>query len=445
VDLDTGMKEERIYRSEASSLNGSLDAIMSLNKVIMTSKLIATIPFNEEDSNEKTYIDYTVEDIRSLYYAYAIVGLDKADNMVLYSGVNNNNRTDNTTIDQDSTPYVAGTQFKLEFELSGNVTLLWSLPDPDAGTALTRQYIYVNDSSMENAGTYVDSNGRRKVRIHPKNTLIGVLNGTARSYNDYPSQLGTYHYGIIGEDSSGNQVLYKLGEKIPDGLVVNRVDRTNPASIYNLFYFRNPNSVRLSWSPGADSDSGIGAYNIYRVRNNDDIDTLEKVKHLEPLTSVGENVRSFTDYSGYSSAYYFYLVSSVDKAGNMAFPIIPTDRIQVLEFKVRPRSGSDSINMEEVSIDLYDGSEQVSLYYDTMSSNESYTAKAVMDPGENFDRYDVLDKGALVNIYIDLADVGLMLTLGSEVVMKILLAEAEICVHTFEIPPMRDDRYILIW
>jgi hypothetical protein len=68
-----------------------------------------------------------------------------------------------------------------------------------------------------------------------------------------------------------------------------------------------------------------------------------------------------------------------------------------------------------------------------------------MDPGENFDRYDVLDKGALVNIYIDLADVGLMLTLGSEVVMKILLAEAEICVHTFEIPPMRDDRYILIW
>ena len=445
VDLDTGLKEERIYRSEASTLNGSLDALANLNKVLTTSELIATIPYNENDRNQKTYIDYTVGDIRSLYYAYPIVGLDMADNMILYSGINNYNRTDNNTVDQDSTPPNGGTHFILDFELSGTVTLLWSPPSPDAGTALSRQYIYINDSSMENADTYVDSNGRTKINIHEDNTLIAVLNGSASSYYDHPKETGIYHYGIIGEDSSGNQVLYNVGQGITGGIEVSRVDRKNPAGIYNLFYFRNPNSIGLTWSPAADSDTGIGAYNIYRVRNKNDIDTLEKVKHLEPLTTLDENARSYTDYTGLTSVYYYYLVTAVDRAGNIAYPQIPTDRLQVLEFKVRPRSGSDSINMDDVSIDLYDGSEHVSLYYDTVSTNESYTAEAVMDPGENFERYDVLDKGAIVNIKIDLSDVGLTLTLDKEVVMKILLAEAEVCLHTFEIPPMRDDRYILIW
>ncbi len=444
VDLDTGMKEERIFRSEADTLNGSLDALVSLNKVLTTSDLIAIIPYNEEDNNQKTYIDYSVGDIRSLYYAYAVVGIDMANNMVLYSGTNNYNRTDNNTFDQDSTPHIAGTHFKLEFELSGTVTILWTIPDPDAGTALARQYIYVNESSMENAGSYIDTDGRTRVNIHDDNTLIALLNGSASSYYDHPSETGTYHYGIIGEDASGNQVLYNIAE----GIDVTRVDRKNPTGIYNLFYFRNPNSIRLTWNSAADSDSGIGGYNVYRVRDNDDINTLEKVKHLDPLVELSENARSFTDYNGLTSVYYYYLITAVDSAGNMAYPVIPTDRIQVLEFKVRPRSGSDSINMKDVSIDLYDGSEHLTLYYNADNTNESYTAIAVnpTDSGfSDFEHSGELEKGTLVNIYIDLADVGVTMTLDKEVVMKILLAEAEICIHTFEIPPMRDDRYILIW
>jgi len=445
ADLDTGLKEERIYRSKATTLNGSLDAIVSLNRVVSTVDLIATIPYNENAKNQKTYIDYTVGDIQSLYYAYAIVGVDKANNMVLYSGANNYNQTDNNTIDQDSNSPVGGSLFVVDLELGGSISLIWTTPNPDAGTPLSKQYLYVNESSMKNAGTYVDSDGRTKVNIHEENILVDVLSGTTGGYNDYPSKTGTFHYGIIGEDSSGNQVLYQIGVEVAEGIEVTNVDLKSPAGVFNLFYFRNPNSVSLSWSPAADSDTGIGGYNIYRVMNNDDIDTLEKVKHQNPLATLDESARSFTDYTGQTSIYYYYIVTAVDRAGNMARPVIPTDRLQVLEFKVRPRAGSDAINLDDVSIDIYDGSDSVTLYYDTVSTNESYTAVAVMDPGENFERYDVLDTGSLVNIHVNLADVGLALTLDTEVVLKILLAEGEVSVNTFSVPPMRDERYILVW
>ena len=440
-DLDTELKEERIYRSSAVTLNSSLDAISSLNKVLDTAELLVTIPYDENERDRKTYVDYTISDTLSLYYAYAVVGLDRADNEILYSSLNRYNRTDNTTIDEDSTApdgnlydvdYIGGT---------GQVYIQWTITNTTIGAPLSKQYVYRNDSSMANAEIFIDSNGRTKVGIHGSNILIAELDGFMVEYDDFPSEAGTYHYAVIGEDASGNQGFYT----VYNGVAVGWVDKITPTGVFNLFYFKNPNSIKLSWGPAIDQNSGISGYNVYRERDIHDMDTLAKVKHLKPLARLDENTNEFEDFNGSSSVYYYYLVTSVDRAGNMAKPTMPTDRLQILEFKVRVQPGSDSIRIRELSFGINDGDTDVTLRYGTESENDTYTAVAVMDPGEIFLNDEIITKGNMVKIMVNLADVGLALTLDKEVEIKIIHSEAIITFHTFEVPAMLSDRYVLIW
>ena len=441
VDLDTGLKEEQIYRISSLTLNGTLDPVSTLNKVTSSCTLIATIPYDRNGDDEKTYIDYTIGDLYSLYYAYAVVGVDKANNRVLYHSLESYNQTDNTTRDEDLTPITIGTHFSLEQSLQGTVKLLWFPGNPKTGTPLTKQYIYSNDSSMENAGTYTDSSGKVKVRIHEENTLVAVLNGTVGEYSYYPSKSGVYNYAIIGEDAAGNQIMYRVFE----GINVSWVDQSPPAGVSDLFYFKKPNSIRLQWETPMDRDTGIGGYRIYRVEDEKVVDTLAKVKNRSPIATLTGEATTYEDFKGSSNMYYYYLVTAIDMAGNYASPVIPSDRFQVLDFKVRPRMGSNPVNLEDISIDIYDGTDHITLHYAAESSNDTFTAEAVMDPGDNFARHSVLEKGSMVNIEINLADIGLALTFEKEVVVKIMHAESTVGIHTFSVPPMLDERYVMIW
>ena len=441
VDLETGLKEEQIYRIASLTLNGTLDPVSTLDKVTSSCTLIATIPYDKNDDDEKTYIDYTIGDLHSLYYAYAVVGMDKSSNRVLYDSVEFFNITDNTTRDEDLTPPPVGTHYSLEQSLQGNIKLLWFPSIVNTGTPLIKQYIYSNGSSLENAGTYTDSDGKMKVRIHEDNTLVAVLNGSVSEYFYYPSKSGLYNYAIIGEDAAGNQAMYRVFE----GINVSWVDQSPPAGVTDLFYFKKPNSIRLEWKTAMDEDTGIGGYNIYRVEDPTVVNTLAKVKNRAPMATLTGDATKYEDFKGFSNIYYYYLVTAIDEAGNFASPVIPTDSFQVLDFKVRPRMGSKPVNLEEISIDIYDGTDHITLHYDEESANDTFTAEAVMDPGGNFARHSVLDKGSMVNIEINLADIGLALTSDKEVVVKIMHAESTVGIHTFEVPPMLDERFVMIW
>jgi len=451
VDLDTGLREERIYRVSSLTNDSIVNALSDINKVLGSCDLIATIPFDEDAVNPRNYVDYTVKDEdESLYYGYAVVGVDQAGNEILYKRTQLYNRTDNTTTDEDLTAPLHGELHAVN-EQSGSrgcIHLDWGTGDADPEdtgkeSPLARQFLYTSHSSLEDLVIYTGSDGKKKVTIPGDATLLEELNGSVSSFFHYPSQEGDYHYALIGEDAAGNQVQYK-GEE--PAVTIKWVDRKAPSGVFDLYHFLNPNSIRLRWSAAADGDSMIGGYNVYRSVRVEDLNTIYKIRHLEPIATLGANTHSYEDFNGTRSTRYSYLVCSVDNAGNIAYPMLPSDRFQMLEIKARTRLGSDPVNLNTITIIMNDGERDVILTLDNPRENRSFSADMMMGGDiREFNTKGVLKEGMVVNLKINLAEIGFTLSTEKNVILKFIYIEAVVGIQSFEVPSMLEGRYVTIW
>jgi flagellin FlaB len=103
------------------------------------------------------------------------------------------------------------------------------------------------------------------------------------------------------------------------------------------------------------------------------------------------------------------------------------DTIQILEIKLRLQSGSPSIYIGEVIIEITDGATEASLAYRDVSTNFAenanatrYTGESIRDPDNSWRDARFIADGTLVKVYINCTAIGLNLAIQTHVSVKFI-------------------------
>ncbi|NPA74916.1 MAG: flagellin [Euryarchaeota archaeon] len=420
VDTGSGMAKEVIYR-----LNGSYANMGYLTKnknyVMSNGVVVATLT---SGFGNRSYIDYSVSSGQT--YTYAIVGFDRAGNSVLY-----NAEVQTITLPSgtpDTTP-PTGTLNSVS-ESGYGAMLTWQASDSGSGIAVQKVYRSRVPITLGNLGNA---------------TLVATLNGTVRTYIDYPPSTGTWYYAIIGVDRAGNSALYSATD---DEVNMSMADTVPPTGVKDLHAEPTYNSIVLTWKPATDTGSGLAYYEIYRSTDYALLTTPE-VFQTAPYAITNGTV--FEDYQYSPYQHYYYEVIAVDRAGNPSQIVYPQNSIQVLQIKLALGPGSQPVDFNTVIVEITDGQIDASLKLNTSgfgvngSDATHYSMSVVNDPTGEFTRSYILDDGAVVKMYINAGKVGLTLTPQTTVKMKIIIGNGIPIYKEIVIPSIMLNRYVQIY
>jgi fibronectin type 3 domain-containing protein len=169
---------------------------------------------------------------------------------------------------------------------SGSVSLTWSPPASNGGTAITGYDVYRGTSAGGESATPVASNVSGT-----SFTDTGLTNGT------------TYYYKVAAVNSAG--VSAQSGET---SATPEQVQANAPSAPQSLTATAGSGSVRLSWTaPASNGGSPITGYNVYRGTSAGG----------ESATPLATNVTttSFTDPTVSNGTKYYYTVAAVNAVG----------------------------------------------------------------------------------------------------------------------------------
>ena len=187
---------------------------------------------------------------------------------------------------------------------SGSVTLSWSAPASNGGSAVTGYNVYRGTTAGGESATPVASNVTTT-----SFTDTGRTNGT------------TYYYRVAAVNSVGTSPQSNEASATPQA-----VQASVPSAPQGLAATAASQSVSLSWSaPASDGGAPVTGYNVYRGTT----------PGAEAATPVASNLSSprFTDTGRTNGTTYYYKVAAVNAVGVGA---------QSTEASATPRSSAPS-------------------------------------------------------------------------------------------------------
>ena len=171
---------------------------------------------------------------------------------------------------------------------SGSVSLTWTAPASNGGSAVTSYNVY--------RGTSAGGEG---------STAVGTVNGTTLSFTDTGLTNGTtYYYTLKAVNSAGTSSASNEANATPTA-----VTATAPTAPQSLTAAGGNNSVRLSWrAPSSNGGSPITGYNVYRG-------TSAGGEGSTAVGAVNGTTTSFNDLTATNGTTYYYTVKAVNAVG----------------------------------------------------------------------------------------------------------------------------------
>lgn len=449
TDYGSGMAEEIIYRTSVYDPTNpaAFNEQVARNRLLTLDQLTSTYELVRLDSSfgtSRQYADYSVRDDNSTSYAYAIVGVDRAGNRVLYAPVDSSASTDDTTQDEDLVVPSGGSMTNTANPDAYTVAIFW-VPASDSGSGVEGQRLYRSEGALGAVGTQ-SVNGRTVLSIPANVVLLGEYNSTASSYVDAPPAVGTYAYFVVTEDRSGNQVL--LGSL---SYTATDADTTSPEPVQMFSARQGVQSISLAWVEGSDGETSIARYLVFRSGSYSTIDSVEELVNAVPLAELDSDSFAYSDYSGYTGYLYYYTVVAVDLAGNYAQPVIPSNTIQMIEIKVETVPGSRPILFTSLMIEITDGETDVTLAFNSGvwgpegATAEMFSVEILRDIDGVFANTLSLSSGGLLKVFIDAGEAGLNLYAQSSFSMKFIPSIGQPTLELCQIPYLGTYRYVTLF
>lgn len=447
-DYGSGLSEEVIYRTSVYDPTNpaAFNEQIARNRLLTLEQLNPSMELVRLTSGfgpTMQYVDYTVRDDSSTSYAYAIVGVDRAGNMVLYSPVDSSASTSGVSHDEDLTPPSGGSMTSTARPDEYSVALFW-VPSSDSGSGVLNQSLYRTKEALTSVTTTL-VDGRTTVNVPLTATILKVFDPMTSSYVDSPPETGTYTYFVVVEDRSGNEMF--LGTLT---FMADTVDSDPPTNAGSVSASQAPQSLFISWTEAADSETAISGYRIYRATSLAAIDTVEELMTSAPLAVLDASARNYSDYSGVRGTLYYYAVVAVDSAGNYAQPSMPSNTIQMIEVKVKTVPGSKPILFTSLMIEITDYETDVTLSFNSWllgplgADATRFSVEILRDPSNLFaDTFSLYD-GALVKIFIDAGEIGLNLHADSSFSMKFIPSIGQPTLEECRVPYLGTYRYVIL-
>lgn len=449
TDSGSGMGAEVIYRTSVydptnpAPFNEQIarDRLLTLSQLNPSMELVT---LTDGFGPTRQYVDYTVRDDNSTSFAYAIVGVDKAGNQMLYTPVDSSASTVATSHDEDQTAPSGGSMTSTAKPDEYSVALFW-VPASDAGSGVLYQSLYRTTESFSTPPTSM-VDGRIVVSLPPTATLLKELNSTTSSYVDSPPQVGQYTYFVVVSDRADNQAF--IGTLT---FQAETADTGRPTNADSISVRQAPQSMAISWTEASDLETSISAYLVFRATSASSIDTVEELMSTAPLAELGPEARNYSDHSGRVGTLYYYTVVAVDAAGNYAQPVVPTNTIQMIELKVKTVPGSRPILFTAMVIEITDGEKDVTLHFNSGqlgaigADDTRYSVEILRDPNGVFASTFSLSDGGLVKVFIDAGEAGLNLHAGSWFSLKFIPNIGQPTLEECKVPYLGTYRYIILY
>jgi flagellin FlaB len=116
--------------------------------------------------------------------------------------------------------------------------------------------------------------------------------------------------------------------------------------------------------------------------------------------------------------------------------------IQNLTLKLCLEAGSPAIDMDEVIIEITDGSTDVSLEYGAAADDDEYAVTVLRDPAGAWSPGRVVSQGTLIKVQINADAAGLNLDTQTECSLKIIPKHGAATYEAFTTPSTYIDRYV---
>lgn len=447
-DFGSGLSEEIVYRTSVYDPTNPdvFNEQIARNRLLTLDQLNPSMELTRITSGfgaSVQYYDYTVRDDNSTSYAYAVVGVDNAGNMVLYTAIDSSTSTDDTTHDEDQTPPSGGSMTSTARPDEYSVALFW-VPASDSGSGISIQRLYRTEGSVGSLPASTQD-GRTVISVPVTSTLLTELNSTTSSYVDSPSEIGVYTYYVVVSDRAGNEAF--VGSLTYDAQVV---DSSPPENAGTVSVRQAPQSMYISWTEATDQQTFVSSYLIFRSTSLGALDTIEELMTMAPLAELEASARNYSDYSGTTGTLYYYAVVAVDSAGNYAQPSMPSNTIQMIEIKVKTVPGSRPVQFTTMMIEITDGMVDVTLSFNTAqlgaagATADLYSAEILRDPDNTFATTFSLYDCALVKIFIDAGEAGLSLHADSSFSLKFIPAIGQPTLEECRVPYLGTYRYVTL-
>jgi fibronectin type 3 domain-containing protein len=166
---------------------------------------------------------------------------------------------------------------------NGSVSLSWSAPASDGGSAITGYNVY------------------RGTTAGGESTTPLATNVTSRTFTDATAVNGTMYFYTVAAVNA-------VGASQPSNEVSATPQATVPSAPSGLVASGGAGSVSLSWSaPASDGGSPVTGYNVYRG-------TSAGGESATPM-ATGVTTTTFTDTTAVNGTTYFYTVAAVNAVG----------------------------------------------------------------------------------------------------------------------------------
>lgn len=447
-DFGSGLYEEIVYRTSVYDPTNpaAFNEQIARNRLLTLDQLnpsMELVRLSAASGSSVQYSDYTVRDDNSTSYAYAIVGVDAAGNMMLYTAVDSSTSTNDAAHDEDLTPPSGGSMTTTARPDEYSMALFW-VPATDAGSGLDSQQLYRTEESVSSLPVTIDD-GRTVVTVPVTATLLEEFNSTTSSHVDSPSEIGVYTYFIVVRDNSGNEEF--VGTLTYDAQIV---DSSPPENAGAVSVRQAPQSLAISWTEATDVQTSVTSYLIFRGTSMGALDTVEELMTMEPLVELDSSARNYSDYSGKTGTLYYYAVVAVDSAGNYAQSSMPSNTIQMIEIKVKTVPGSRPVQFTSLMIEITDGMTDVTLSFNSGQLGAAgadatrFSAEILRDPDNTFATTFSLYDSALVKIFIDAGEAGLNLHADSSFSLKFIPAIGQPTLEECRIPYLGTYRYVIL-
>ena len=448
TDYGSGLCEEILYRTSVYDPTNPawFNEQIARNRLLTLDQLTSAYEltrFEAGDGLDRQYADYTVRDDNSTSYAYAVVGVDRAGNRVLYTTIDGSASTDDSTADEDLVAPSGGSMTNTAVVDNYTLAIFW-VPATDSGSGVAQQVLY-RCEGHPGAMTSQVAEGRTVLDVPGTATTIACFNATTSSYVDAPPAAGSYTYFVVVSDRSGNEVL--LGTL---GHTAATADVIAPSSAQDICVRQGIQSVAITWSEGSDGETTISSYMVFRGTSYSELDSVEELMASTPLAVLDNDLRAYDDYSGVSGHMYYYTVVAVDGAGNYAEPVTPTNTIQMIEIKVKTVPGSKPILFTSLMIEITDGETDATLSFNPSSWGPEgadanlYSVEILRDVDGVFESTYSLSDGGLLKVFVDAGEIGLNLHAESSFSMKFIPTIGQPTLEECDVPYLGTYRYVTL-